>query len=341
MDILNWAEQECRIACKKENQSYDFDSDDFDYGCSCYKSALKAYKSLCEDGHSGFSFNATKNILMKLMDGQPLTPITDKDFFPLNDDTGRCLMTNNCLNTHGLKSSIQCPRMSSLFRDETLDGKVTYHDIDRYYHVNIEDNSDTYHSKADFLDKMFPIKMPYVPKRGKYKIYEQTFLVDKKNGDFDTKGIFYIITPEGEKIDICIYKTTDENGKWKDITKAEYEELLARRLDPLNKKVASSLIWSLISNTGTEEEIDKKERLYKLIPQEIKDKWFDDMDELCKFFETPDHYQYNNFNYRQALCYGNEEKYSDIPELVKIASYLKYILTTVMNYKEGNEVHEE
>ena len=50
----------------------------------------------------------------------------------------------------------------------------------------------------------------------------------------------------------------------------------------------------------------------KLIPQEIKDKWFDDMDELCKFFENPDHYQYNNFNYRQALCHGNEEKYSDI-----------------------------
>lgn len=342
MDMLNWAEQECRIACKKENQEYNFDSDDFDYGCSCYKSALKAYKSLCEDGHSGYSFNATKNILLKLMEGQPLTPITDKDFFP--EDRGyvnNSLMSDSYCKKFGLKSSIQCPRKSALFREETLDGKVTYHDNDRYYYVNIEDSSDTYHSGADFLDKIFPITMPYVPKRGKYKIYAQTFLTDKKNGDFDTKGIFYIITPEGEKIDICIYKTTDENGNWKDITKAEYEELLARRLDPLNMKVASSLIWSLISNTGTEEEIDKKERLYKLIPQEIKDKWLGDMDELCKFFENPDHYQYNNFNYRQALCYGNKEKYSDIPELVKIASYLKYILTTVIDYKEENEVYEE
>ena len=84
--MLNWAEQECRIACRKENQDYDFDSDNFDYGCSCYKSALKAYKSLCEDGHSGCSFNITKNILLKLMEGQPLTPITKQ---PMKTVTGK------------------------------------------------------------------------------------------------------------------------------------------------------------------------------------------------------------------------------------------------------------
>ena len=43
MSMYSWAEQECRLACKKENPDFDFDSDDFDYGCSCYKSALKAY----------------------------------------------------------------------------------------------------------------------------------------------------------------------------------------------------------------------------------------------------------------------------------------------------------
>ena len=42
MGTYTLAEQECRLACKKENPNFDFDSDDFDSGCSCYKSALKA-----------------------------------------------------------------------------------------------------------------------------------------------------------------------------------------------------------------------------------------------------------------------------------------------------------
>ena len=153
MSMMNWAEQECRLACKRENPDFDFDSDDFDYGCSCYKSALKAYKSLCEDGHSGTSWGFTKNILIKLMEGQPLTPITDEDFFIVK--SGIQFESDESLKERGLKSSLQCPRMHSLFRDETLDGKVIYHDNDRAYYVNVEDPSDTFHSWTGFLDEMF------------------------------------------------------------------------------------------------------------------------------------------------------------------------------------------
>ena len=60
MTTEEWAEREIEIACKKENPNWDGKS--FDYGCACYQSALKAYKSLCEDEHSGGSFNITKNI---------------------------------------------------------------------------------------------------------------------------------------------------------------------------------------------------------------------------------------------------------------------------------------
>ena len=81
MSLYEWAENECRLACKKENPDYNFDSDDFDYGCCCYKSALKAYKLLLEDEHSGASWSFTKRILERLMNSQPLTPITDADFF--------------------------------------------------------------------------------------------------------------------------------------------------------------------------------------------------------------------------------------------------------------------
>lgn len=329
MSMSQWAELECRLACKKENPNFNFDGKDFDYGCSCYKSALKAYKSLCEDGHSGYSFSITKNILIRLMEGQPLTPITDEDFG--NSNIG--LEPEEDLNKRGLKSDIQCPRMSSLFRTETLDGKVSYHDVDRAYFIDIENPSDTYSSCCGFIDELFPITMPYMPHKGKYKIYAQTFLTDKKHGDFDTRGIFYVITPEGERIDLNIYKTEGDDGKWRDITKEEYEELLAKRIDKLNKKVATHLIWTLISNSGGDDAIKAKEEVYKEIPSGIKEQWFKELEELCKFYDEPDHYQYNTFNITQAMCCGETEKYKDIPELVKIAEYLKGILDVINKYE--------
>ena len=79
MTMSEWAKREVEIACKKENPKWDGKS--FDYGCACYQSALKAYQSLCEDEHSGMSFNIAKNILIRLMEGNPLTPIIDEDFF--------------------------------------------------------------------------------------------------------------------------------------------------------------------------------------------------------------------------------------------------------------------
>ncbi len=328
-NLMNWAERECRLACKKENPDYDFDSNVFDYGCSCYKSALKAYNSLMEDGHSGSSFGFTKNILIKLMDRQPLTPITDDDFFSVERGTEAYpLESDEYLKERGLKSHYQCPRMSSLFREETLDGKISYHDIDRAYFVNIEDPSDTYTSWDRFLDDMFPITMPYVPERGKYKIYAQTFLADKNNGDFDTKGILYLITPSGEKVDIGIY-LTEKDGKMVNITKDEYEQLLLKRVDKLNAKIANELIWTLISNSTSDKEISRREKLYDARSKELKERDIKELSKLCEFFCNPDNYKYNNFGMHQSLCKGEKEKYENVPELVEIAEYLDGILKSL------------
>ena len=49
----SWAEREVEIACKHETP--DRKPGEWDYGCFCYESALKALKSLYEDGHSIFS----------------------------------------------------------------------------------------------------------------------------------------------------------------------------------------------------------------------------------------------------------------------------------------------
>ena len=323
MKMYEWAEQECRIACKKENPNFNFDDPKaWDYGCSCYKSTLKAYESLTNDNHSGASFGFTKNILIRLMNGQPLTPITDEDFF-INGNTS--CESEESLAICGLKSSLQCPRMSSLFRDETLDGKVTYHDNDRAYYVNIENPSDKYHSSTRFLDTMFPIKMPYSPEKGKYVIYEQSFLSDKRNGDFDTRGILYLVTPGGEKIDINIYQT-ERNGKMVDITKEEYENLLKNRVDKINEKAASDLLWALISNSASDEEIDRRETKWKTFLPTTKKDINEQLSELCMFFCSPENYKYNTFHIRQSLCRGEFDEFKDNSDLMKIGEYLQGVL---------------
>ena len=321
MSMYDWAEQECRIACKKENPNFDFDSDDFDYGCSCYKSALKAYKSLCEDDHSGASFNFTRRILERLMEGQPLTPITDEDF-----EGGVSIFSDKDLASRGLKSEIQCPRMSSLFRRETLDGKVSYNDNNRAYCINIENPSVTFSSAKDqVVDEFFPITMPYIPEKGKYKVYCQTFLTDKKNGDFDTQAILYFITPDGKRVDVNRYQT-EKDGKMVDITKEEYDTLLKKRIDGLRYKVADSLLWTLLSNSASEEEIKRRETIWNdLLPSTSKG-IEDSLRQMCAFFEVPENYKYNTFEIHQKLCAGNFDSFKDINELVEIGVFLQNIL---------------
>ena len=217
-NMLDWAEREVAIACEKEKSNKK--DGEFDYGCACYESALKAFKSLCDDGHSGFSIKMTQEILNRLINGQPLTPIDDMD-----DVWYEC---HNCEDGHKL---YQCKRMSSLFKDVYADGTVKYSDNNRLYCVNINKPNDTYYSGLvrRIVDKMFPITMPYIPGKP-IKVYCEDFLTDKKNGDFDTIGVFYALkTENGEQKKIEInrfFRESKDNEKlildWVEISKEEY-----------------------------------------------------------------------------------------------------------------------
>lgn len=189
-NLVEWASKEIELACKKENPEWDGKS--FDYGCACYQSALKAFKSLCEDEHSGMSICFTQGILNRLIDGKCLTPIEDTD---------------------------------DIWRECTLhdDGTITYHDNDRQ--VGIDTNGLSYHSGkvSKIVNKMFPITMPYYPASKPYRVYTEDFLVDESMGGFDTEGFFYMITPQDEKIELNkFYKYTSEGVI--EISKEEYEE---------------------------------------------------------------------------------------------------------------------
>lgn len=192
-DLKSWAEREVEIACKKDGE--------WNYGCASYEnyeSALKAYNSLLEDEHSSFSIGITKDILNRLIDIKPLTPIEDTDDVWID-------ISNVYLNKE--KTSYQCKRMTSLFKYVYPDGTVKYRDVNRALCV-IPGVDGKKHSCLsglvnDIVDEFFPITMPYMPENEPYKVCCERFLYDTDSDeDFDTEAVLYLIKPDGSKIDI-------------------------------------------------------------------------------------------------------------------------------------------
>lgn len=227
MSMLEWAKREVEIACKRENP--DKKEGEFDYGCACYESALKAFESLCEDGHSGMSIGFTKNILNRLIDGKPLTPIEDTD--------------DVWSKRHRSKDlpyvTFQCKRMSSLFKMIYNDGHVEYTDVDRYYCKDIDNPIVSYTSGlvTRIVDEMFPITMPYSPGPS-IIVFCEDFLTDRNNGDYDTNAILYALKYDenGDQTRIEINRffrvsVGDETGSLTEISKEEYEERKTRRIN--------------------------------------------------------------------------------------------------------------
>lgn len=219
MNMIEWAENEIRIALARENENDSF----YEYIKACHESALKAYKSLCGDGHSGMSISITRDILNRLIKYQPLTPIEDAEdvwteHFGMRED--------DRIKVY------QCKRMGCFWKDVYPDGTVRYQDNDRAYGVNINDPVCTYHSGllTRIVDEMFPIAMPYCPTNTPYKVYAEEFLFDARNGDFDTVYIHYIQTPEGDKVDVNRVFTEPEDGRgWKEITLEELDRMKAAK----------------------------------------------------------------------------------------------------------------
>jgi hypothetical protein len=181
----------------------------------CYESALKAFKCLCEDGHSGFSISCTKAILDRLLDCKPLTPLSGND-----DEWG----LSEHLNDHDGLVTYQNKRYGALFKEVKLDGTITYRDVDRVVCYDIRDKDKSYFcgAIAYIINDMFPITMPYFPENSPIKVYCFDFLVDKKHGDFDTYSIDHIIMPNGDNIDIQRYFKENDDGNWEEIGEEEF-----------------------------------------------------------------------------------------------------------------------
>lgn len=221
MSMSDWAKREVAIACEREKEKAIDDYDWSDYGCGCYNSALKAYLSLCEDGHSGMSFGFTRAILIRLLNQRPLTPIEDTED-----------VWNECrTKSEDGTVSYQCKRLSSLFKDVHPDGTVSYTDVEGYYAEDKETGC-TYSSGLirRVVEEMFPITMPYYPSTKPIRVVAGECLTDEVNGDFDTVAIYYAVKDE-EQIPINrFFKADEEDAEWVEITEADWQKRYANKI---------------------------------------------------------------------------------------------------------------
>ena len=216
MSMTEWAEEEIRIACEREcaaikNEDAAESEAGLEYAKGCYQSALKAYKSLCGDGHSGMSFNITAGILKRLCSGYPLTPIEDvEEVWNLVRETPTTM-------------EYQCRRMYSLFKTVSKeDGSVQFRDVDRFLCVDKNGSTYTNNFINRQLSKLYPITFPYMPE-GKFLVKTTDFATNANPGEFDTILIRSVQEPNGQEVllNLCFKETEDG---FKPIELKEYEE---------------------------------------------------------------------------------------------------------------------
>lgn len=249
-NLVSWAEKEIQLACKNEMDGCE-SGEDASYGIACYKSALKALKSLAEDGHSGYSIGITKSILNRLIDGLPLSPIYD------TEDVWNFAYERDVEN--GKIQVYQCTRCTQFFKHvDTVTGETTYNDVERVVGIDkISGVSYTSGLISGIYDELFPITMPYMPPTTRAKMFTEEFLFDQKNGgDFDTEAVLHVITPDGDKIEINRFfkdppkdldMSTEQFHGWVEITEDEYNE-------------RKSAYERRISNTNNSEETENDEQ---------------------------------------------------------------------------------
>ena len=238
MSMSEWAAEEVRIACERERTASvetegKLDELAQEYVESCYQSALKAYNSLCGDGHSGMSFSITSGILKRLCSGYPLTPIEDVD------DVW------NLVRETPTKTEYQCRRMYSLFKTVSKeDGSVEFHDVDRFLCVDPKGITYTNNFINKQLSKLYPLTLPYMPE-GKFLVKAFDFATNANPGEFDTILIRSVKEPNGQEVllNLCFKET--ENG-FEQIEMKEYEQRYQEYLDSqAAHKLADKVIESV------------------------------------------------------------------------------------------------
>lgn len=170
---IEWAENEIKLA-KEEAGEYSKDMLD---------SALMAYVKLFKEGHTGYSFGKTTEIVQRLLEKKPLTAIKD-----LPEEWTKAYKGEN-------HTDYVSKRRPSLIKTVRNNGPDLYDDIDRVVCVDISTGDATrLRLGREVVNTLFPIEMPYYPPLGYFKVYYEEL--------FEPDGILfkYLIKPDGEKV---------------------------------------------------------------------------------------------------------------------------------------------
>lgn len=183
---------------------------------------LEIVEKFSGQGHSGFSASYALSILERLLRFKPIAPLTGED------DEWAEIHEKNGLTTY------QNRRCCSVFKDVYDDGRVEFTDVDRVICKDFKNEdapswSNSFITK-NIVDEMFPITFPYSPSFTPYKVYVYEFLTDPKNGDYDTVGIIWLVTPKGERIHVDRY-FKEEKREWIEIDQDEYDDRLFTSFD--------------------------------------------------------------------------------------------------------------
>lgn len=190
--VYKWAKREIDLQLKDCKNDW--------YAKNVLKCTYKIFKKLCKQNHSGTSIQCVESVLNRLIDLKPLSPIEDNSEY-WNDVTW---------NDDGT-TVYQNKRYSGLFKNVHKDGTVDYNDVERWQCYDDSGICFTSSIVNRYLDKLFPISLPYYPVSE--KVYVKEFLVDKKNGDFDALYFKYK--------DIEKYMAEKDN-EWVEIAEEEF-----------------------------------------------------------------------------------------------------------------------
>lgn len=212
MSIDTWAKREVELA-KNEALKSESDNCSTHYICECLNSALKAFNSLLEDGHSGASVEQTLMFLKRLVRRLPLTPIDEDTTWVKSNVSESGIVT------------YQCARMTSLFKDVDREGNITYSDVHRVVCVNKDDlKAPVWYNGfvSKVVNSIYPIKFPYYTSTDPIIAYvsEHTTSVTE---NFDTMCIDSVKLNSGGTVEVKRFFKEDPNiNSWVEIDEEEY-----------------------------------------------------------------------------------------------------------------------
>ena len=198
MNILKWAEKEFELA-----------------GEDLSKEAQEAFRALVGGDRPDWKIMDDADILVRLANRMPLTPITKDDDF-----SGVPIIYPNLDDT----MEYRCRRYPNLKKHILIDGTTKYYDNSRLIYYDVDSG------KRTFIDgymallisyDIFPITFPYYPQDEKTKVYIKQFR--NHLGAADTIGLYSAEKPSGEEVEIeRFYKWSKDNNRWVEISYVEY-----------------------------------------------------------------------------------------------------------------------